>query len=351
MEKRIIFKDKEELLNVLIYDNCWGCIKQCEEKGYASVLCPIDNITKRIGYLRGVNGCVGACDNKLTTRNFKIELRNALDSIPQLLSFRKEIERSVRKAEESRMDKLIHSLKTQNAHAIHILSKFLPRDHFSYHVMSVIDEVKDIVKNNKKLTALNLLRLAKINSEMSDEIFIYENLMHRDSSYRLSIRSYDLRDVILLVFREFMPEFNANNVIIDLMPFTSKVPFDFRVIRFIIYHLTANVVKYVQPKTTFSVSFDESNEDFTVVSFKMNSCHITQEDMAHIYEEGYSGVVAKKIGKAGQGIGMHLIDKMLNIHQAKMDIIPGNEIIKIDDIDYSDNQFVLYIPKHIKEQN
>ena len=344
MEKLIVLNNGEELLNLLIDKNCRKCIEQCKEKGYASLKCPLDNTTKRIGYLCNDKGFVGACDFKLTTRNFRLELQNALDCIPQLLSFRKEIETSVRKAEESKMDRIIHNLKTQNAHAIQILNLFLTREKFSYHIMSVIDDVKNIVKHNKRLTALSLLRLVKINSEMSDEIFIYENLMHGNSSFRLSIRPYDLRDVVALVIREFMPDFEKKSVTIDIQFYTEKVAFDFRVIRFILYHLTANTVKYIQPRSALNISFSEEI-DSTIVTFDMRSYHITQEDLEHIYDEGYSGVIARREKTAGSGIGMYLVDKMLRFHQADLEITRGEEIFPYKGIEYSNNTFMLFIPK------
>ncbi|MEE1063338.1 MAG: ATP-binding protein, partial [Paludibacteraceae bacterium] len=131
---------------------------------------------------------------------------------------------------------------------------------------------------------------------------------------------------------------------IDVKEYDEKVVFDFTVIRFIFYHLIANAVKYIKPKSILSVVFDEDNTN-NIVTFSMTSYHIYKEDLDKIYTEGYSGKIAVEQKTAGLGLGMYLVDIMVKLHNAKLVINPGEEINKIGKIMYSQNEFILYIPK------
>lgn len=345
MEKLIIDNKEGEVLNVLLYDCCKNCIEKCKKSNnYASVECPIDKIQKRIGYAESKKGAVLACDNKLTTRNFKIELQNALDCIPQLSRFRDEVAKSIRLDERRRMDRVIHNLKTQNAHAIQELTNFINEEQFAYDIRSIIKDVKERIKTKIGHAAYTLLRLGKINTEMSSEIFIYEHIMNKDSSYKLNKRRYDLHDVLMLVLHEFMPEFSVKSVDLIVGEYEERVTFDFTIIRFIFFHLIANAVKYIKPASVLSVEFCETPSNYTI-TFKMTSYHMYHEDIENMYIEGYSGKIAVEQKTAGQGLGMHLVGRMAELHGVSVIIRPGDDCKKFGKVSYSENEFEVQIPK------
>ena len=344
MEKRIIYGTDEVLLDNLKFPSCEKCLQQLNYEGESNVICPIDNTGRRIGCKKSTKGYAQVCAEGLTKRNFRIELQNVVDSIPQLLRFRKEIERSVRKEELQKMDRIIHNIKTQNAHAIQELTNYIDPEQFIYDIRSLIPGVSNKIKSNILRAAFVLLRLAKINTAMSQEIFIYDHISHKESQYQLEKRKYDLHAVLMLVFHEFMPDFNSKQVTINVMDYEEKVVLDFTVIRFIFYHLIANAVKYIKPNSVLSVSFDDDSNNY-IVSFSMTSYHIYKEDLDNIYTEGYSGKIAVEQKTAGLGLGMYLVDIMVKLHNAQLVINPGEENNKNGKISYSENVFVLYIPK------
>lgn len=344
MEKRIVYGIGEEILNNLKYSDCDTCLQQVNSEGVSNVICQVEKVDKRIGCKKSSKGYAQVCAEGLTARNFRIELQNVVDSIPQLLRFRKEIEKSVREEELQKMDRIIHNIKTQNAHAIQELTHFINPEQFAYDIKSVIPSVKEKIKTKVQQAAYTILRLAKINTAMSEEIFIYDHIIHKESSYQLEKRRYDIHDVLMLVFHEFIPDFSKKQVTIDVMNYNNKVKFDFTVIRFIFYHLIANAEKYVKPNSTLRVKFSE-DMDSNIVSFSMTSYHIYNEDLEQIYNEGYSGRIAVEQKTAGHGLGMYLVNIMAKLHNAKLVIKPG-EIIKTNGkIPYSENEFVLHIPK------
>lgn len=344
MEKRVIYGVGEELLNNLKYPDCDICLHQVNSEGISNVVCPVDKVNRRIGCKRSSKGYAQVCAEGLTARNFRIELQNVVDSIPQLMRFRKEIEKSVHEAELQKMDRIIHNIKTQNAHAIQELTNFIEPEQFAYDIKSVIPGVREKIKTKAHHAAYTILRLAKINTAMSEEIFIYDHITHKESPYQLEKRKYDIHDVLMLVFHEFMPDFSNKQVTIDVMDYDARVVFDFTVIRFIFYHLIANAEKYIKPNSVLHVMFSE-DADSNIVTFLMTSYHIYSEDLDQIYNEGYSGKIAVEQKTAGQGLGMYLVNIMVKLHNAKLIIKPGEEIRKTGKISFSENEFILHIPK------
>ena len=111
---------------------------------------------------------------------------------------------------------------------------------------------------------------------MDDEIFIYENLIKTVSDYKLSVRPYNFRDVVMLVFHEFMEDYNKNSIFIEAEEYYERVRLDFRTTRFVLYHIIGNSSKYTKPNTNIKVSFDETNNHH-VVKLKMTSYYMTDE--------------------------------------------------------------------------
>jgi sensor histidine kinase regulating citrate/malate metabolism len=47
---------------------------------------------------------------------------------------------------------------------------------------------------------------------------------------------------------------------------------------------------------------------------------VTDEDMKHIFHEGYSGAFAQLAGKSGKGIGLSRVQKLLKLNNASIEI-------------------------------
>ena len=345
MEKRIVSSNGDIIQDTLVSQKCEKCILSCVPDGYKHITCPIDSAQKRIGYASSSKGAVAVCSsNAKTTKNFKQEVQNIVDCIPQLLSYRKEVEREVSRKHSSKIDMLVHNLKSQNAHAIQELYNFVTEEEFTRNINASVDIVKKRIEKRARLAAVLFLRLAKINSAMDDEIFIYENLIKTVTDYKLSVRPYNFRDVVMLVFHEFMEDYNKNSIFIDAEEYYERVRLDFRTTRFVLYHIIGNSSKYTKPNTNIKVSFDETNNHH-IVKFEMISYYMTDEDVEHIYDEGYSGNQAKTKGTSGKGLGMYLVKQMMELNRIHLNILPGRQKIVFGGIEYANNVFEILIPK------
>lgn len=347
MERRIVNSNDEVILDTLKYDICKECILGCIIDGYAHKICPIDHISKRNGFLSDNKGKVIACSEKAkSTRNFKIELQNSLDSIPQLNRLRNEIENEAYNKHSKKVEMLVHNLRSQNAHAIQELYNFVTEDEFLKNINASVDTVKTRIESRTRFAAVLFLRLAKINSSIDNEIFIYENLIKPKPNLILSPRFYNLRDVVMLFFHEFMADFTEKKIYIDTQEYYERAKLDFRTTRFVIYHIISNSSKYTKPNTSINVSFDKTNSHH-IVRLAMISYYMSDDVLKNMYDEGYSGQQAKDRKTAGQGLGMFLVNKVMKLNGMSISIIAGKDIIKANNIDYANNVFDIQIPYNI----
>lgn len=341
MNKRIISKDGH-ILTSSLDEQCIECIRQKTNNGYAQICCPIDTTNKRIGFIENNSGKLYACsDNSKTTKNYKEELNVIASHISDLLVLRDEVAQEISQNELQRVRRVVHNLKSINAHCIQELYNFIPQDKFTQNINQTVDIVKEAIKKKNKDAALTFLRIAKYNGSMKAEFSIYEKLL-KDNP-KLSPRSYKLRDVIMIVLHMFFGDFTSISVRVDVDEYYEKAVIDFESIQVALYHIVENAAKYIKPQTNLKVLLNNDNE-FHTIEFKMNSLHLYHDDIEQMFNEGYSGVNAKKISKAGDGIGMYRVKRLIELNKSEIHVVAGDEIVTYRGYEYSENSFIIKIP-------
>ncbi|MFS2519761.1 hypothetical protein [Bacteroides xylanisolvens] len=341
MNKRIITKSGE-ILTSSLSDECCACITKNNHNGYAQINCPKDLTNKRIGYISNNNGQLYACsDHSKTTKNFKDSINVYSSYIYDLQIVKRQVVEEVSKNELQRVRRVVHNLRSINAHCIQELYNFIPQERFTHNINSTIDIVKDAIKKNNKDAALTFLRIAKFNGSMKAEFSVYEKLL-KDNPV-LTPRSYKLRDVIMIVLHMFFGDFSSVSVRVVVDEYYEKVLIDFESMQVAFYHIIENAAKYIKPHTEMNVKFSIQNE-YHIVEFEMISMHLCDEDIDKMFNEGYSGINAKKSGKSGEGIGMYRVKNLIELNNAIIEIKAGDKILSYNDIDYSNNSFIIKIP-------
>lgn len=348
MERRLIDKRNRVLIST-IDDRCAQCIKMNAINGYAHIMCPIDNKSCRLGYQNGFAGICYLCSKtSRTTANFKKDILNSYQSLPQLSKLFDTVTRDVAALETKRVNHVVHNLKNLHGHSIQELSQYLPQEQFSYNVNATLDTVKKKVRSNYEAAALTLLRLVKINNGMKAEFSIYEKLIKNDGVHpALSIRPYSFRDVIFLVAQPFFEDFHKKKVWFAIDEFDKKAYFDFETIFSALYHIIGNATKYVEHGTRVEVSFSEY-ENYYIANFAMSSYHLYEEDVQHMFEEGYSGKLAIEYNDAGQGLGMYRAKLFVEWNNGVINMIAGNTTKTLEEKNYSNNVIELKLPKRIQ---
>jgi signal transduction histidine kinase len=119
----------------------------------------------------------------------------------------------------------------------------------------------------------------------------------------------------------------------------NPVYLDYKMFNLAMHHFMNNAVKYAKPYSKISISFNFKD---SILSIVMMSVKIDKDEIKEIFKLGVSG---KNVGtRAGDGVGMFMIDKALTLLGAKMNIHP--DYMKhetVHDTHFTENTFLIFI--------
>lgn len=222
------------------------------------------------------------------------------------------------------------------------LYALVPQEQLIKNVRENSKIVESAIKKDVRQAALTFFRMAKFNLSIKAEFSIYEKLLQGGEKLKLEKRNHNIRDVIMIVLYMFFNDFNEKDVYIDIEEYYEKVYVDFESIQVAIYHIIENAAKYIAPKTNANITFKIEKHTQYII-FAMTSLYINQDEEFEIFNEGYSGIVAKQLKKAGKGIGMYRAKRLIELNNGTLTVEAG-EAIKINGIDYANNKFIIALP-------
>ena len=275
------------------------------------------------------------CSSKSITKTAKLfdeKLAMLVYSIPSII----QVQEIAKHNERQKYERVVHNLKTLNAQSIQTQYRLIPQQVLSDNYDRIYDYILDEVTNHPREATLTILRLAKNNAHMKTEFTTHEKLSMDNPI--LSFQEHNIRSVILNVYHSFEIDFKDNNCSFKISENNAKVKIDYDTIRVALYHMFSNAVKYMKESTTLYIDI-ENESDKIIVSFKMCSLFIKEDETDKIFEDGYSGINTKNKNKNGKGLGMGLIKKSLFLNKAYLDVIRGTKNIKYKGELYSDNIF------------
>jgi len=88
----------------------------------------------------------------------------------------------------------------------------------------------------------------------------------------------------------------------------------------VLSNILANGVKYADSGTRI-VSNLRLNGDFSVVSVSSQGLPIDNEDRMNIFKRGFRGKGAKERLPAGTGFGLYIAQRIMELHQGKIEVI------------------------------
>lgn len=319
---------------------CINCYENCSNIGLLVNSCPRYGGSRRQGKINNNQSSTFlCCDTTKTTKLFREKLEALSYAFPDLTVPQKEIEENIKKSEQQKVNRLVHNLTSINAHNIQEIYDLVPQEILSLNWVNQLNYIEKEIKKNPKKAAMMYLRIAKHNIHMKSEFSIYRKLDREDSA-SLEFRNYPIRNVLLNVLHTFFADFTNNDIYVRVADFTGKVKIDYETIQVAIYHLIENASKYARHSSTISITFEELKSE-TKVRFARISAYIQPSEREMIFNEGYSGEIAKRMQKHGDGIGMWRIRQMMELNQGSCTVICGDEKQEISGFDYSTNTFIL----------
>lgn len=340
MEKRIEIKDGSVIIDSLS-PSCIDCIDKNATNGYIRLTCKIDNIESRLGIIHGIHGLCRFCEKSdITTSNFKKNMMLWHDSIPQLKAIREEVSNKTKDVEIKNISSLVHNLKNHTAQCEQLLYRLLPENKKFPTIRESLKIVSESIAKKADETALILLKLNKNINSLRSDFNVYERL--KGSEFTPKIGRYKPYDVIKIVAHMFFGNLNEKGVYVEIGNYYGFASFDFESVQSAIYYIFDNALKYTELNSNIKIDFNDE-ENYCVVNIKMKSLYISDIDVSHLFEDGYSGEMARQENLNGTGLGMFMAKMLMNKSQGDICVLAGKKLRKSDK--YVSNIFTLKFKK------
>jgi len=188
-----------------------------------------------------------------------------------------------------------------------------------------------------------LLAIAKASASMKTEFSVFKNLFNPEPA--LHNKHHVVHKVLMNVLYLFFPDFTDKDVFVSVAESTLTAWFDYESIHVALYHLIDNASKYVKVGSDIEIAINEEDSQ-AVISMTMTSLKISPNEVSRLFEEGYSGNLAVKTGKAGGGIGVFLVKKVLELNNGSIELkIYPNTAESVLGIDYQMHTFEIKLPR------
>lgn len=339
--KRIVSKNNEVFLDTFPNYSCNTCIgygnKDCEKHE-----CPLEGISRWRGLRTTASGSVSICANYGKNKGFLVDFDSITGSLKTLCTTKDEILKYREEDSIKRIRRVLHNIRTINAHSLMEMRGIVPESFFKQHMKEAISLASNYIISHSSRSAHGILEIAKDLYSIKTEFSVYDKLIKGDAA--LIKRPFNIRDVLMTVVYPFFGDFTNKKVLVEIQPYHESIKLDFETIQIAFYHIIENTAKYVKPNTRVRVSFPVDN-DMQQVIFEMVSIHIGKDEVNRIFEEGYSGKQAVKNAQHGEGIGLYRSRRLVEMNKGTLIVEAGEDIEVYKKIEYSENRFVFCIPR------
>jgi K+-sensing histidine kinase KdpD len=340
-----LYSPKGEVIFTNTQRHCTDCIVTCNVSATSIVKCAYTRIKRRKGTAASATGKVFLCSGELgcvnSSRLFKEKLCVYLEFINDIKGVKDKVIGDVNKETK----RLLHNLTSLNAHNIQELYSLVPQELLTEKLHKQIDIIKEHLISNVNEAAFSFLRVAKNNASIKTEFSVFRKLYETDPS--LQIKLHPIKKVLLNTFHIFFQDFTDKKVYVKIGTTEDKVLLDYESFHVALYHFVDNATKYIIPSSTLDVSFESYPTCYKII-FDMISLEIIADELDSILEEGKSGTNAIKLGKSGDGIGLSIICKLLNLNNCnliiKRNVNPAKSFM-FDGHNYHNNIFEMIFNK------
>lgn len=338
--KKIVSTSNEVFLDTFPDYICNACIgagdKDCKKRE-----CPLEGVSRWCGVRTTASGRVAICTNYGKSKGLVADFDSITGSIKTLCTTRDEILRYKEEDSIKRIRRVLHNIRTINAHSLMEMRGIVPESFFKQHMKDALTSASNHIISNPSKSAHGILEIAKDLFSIKTEFSVYDKLIKGDEA--LTKRPFNIRDVLMTVVYPFFGDFTKKNVFIEIQPYHESVLLDFETIQIAFYHIVENTAKYVKPNTRVRVLFPVENDNQQVI-FEMVSIHINNDEVNRIFEEGYSGKQAVKNSQQGEGIGLYRSKRLVEMNKGTLTVEAGEDIEEYKGVEYSDNRFIFSIP-------
>lgn len=284
--------------------------------------------------------CTDEKDYINSSRLFNDKIRVLKSMIPFIKSIREGI--TVELTKENK--RLLHNVTSLNGHNIQELYSVVDQNLLSQEYMQQKQLIIEKISSDVDQAAKMFLRIAKNNAAMKTEFAVFKKLL--DSEPTLNFKTHNIRKVLLNILHVFFQDFSDQGTYVKIEHCEDEVWIDYESIQVAFYHFFDNATKYCLPNSEIIIKF-KKNEIAIIVSVEMVSLEIKEHELKKIFYEGYSGENATKSGISGDGLGMHVLERVLKLNKVSLKLLPHcyGKKRQFNSCYYCTNIFLFTFPK------
>jgi light-regulated signal transduction histidine kinase (bacteriophytochrome) len=301
--------------------------------------CPLTKKDIRYGYFEFENFEIFLVSYDKNATN-KILLRYA-DALKLVLPIITNSHDSLEKSLNKNFRRLKHNIVTHTTNIHQELEKSFPTSPYSKGGQDQLNDIKSTLQTDTHQCAKAILKLIKSSNLLRFEFDIYD-LLSSPNPY-LEFDEHEIHKIILFNLNPYWFDLVQKGITINIQNCYEKVRIDPKSISVVLSLMFENATKYIANNTEFLIKF-QKDEIFLSVILEMTSLKIMPENINKIMHEGISGELAKKLGLAGDGLGLSISNRLIKMNQGEL-IIKSNvsDQKKMEQmaIPYEQNQFII----------
>lgn len=298
--------------------------------------------TRRRGTRAVVAGTVFLCTSDEDMVKSKRVFARTLDAYAEMIGELVEIRRLA--AEEARDEsrRLVHNLTTLNSHIIQEIYNIVPQEELAGTPNRQISVIASSIAASPTMAAQAALRILKNAVAARTEMQVVRRF-HTPSQLPSQKQPHMIHKVVKNVLITFFQDSQDKQLYWNLRATSQRVLIDYESVSAALYRLFENFVKYCAPSSSIDIAFEANSQSFDVI-MEMKSLPILPGEEEHIFDEGFSGSIAKKHNLNGSGLGMAIVRQLLRVNDATVGVQAGTRVELIRGIEYAPNRFTIKFP-------
>ena len=208
-----------------------------------------------------------------------------------------------------------------------------------------LEHVQEVVKREPLEAARVLLGVLKSSRMIASEFDVADYFERVVDPTRLQKDIHRLHSLVMLGMYSFRAALQESGVTFVVTRSDIDVYCNYDTTKTALINLLDNAVKYCLPNSYIRVDFRQV-DGLAAARFEMMSLELTDADIAHATERGYSGESARRLDLAGEGIGLAVVAAMLRLNGGGVRIgrVPGGRRVVHGGERYALNEFLVELP-------
>ncbi len=262
----------------------------------------------------------------------------------------------VDKIREDILEDTLHDLVTLQTKQNYELFSLINEEHlFKMHnYKTQIKLIEALIKSNSEKTAKSLYELIRLNSLSTNHLKQLELKRSLNKNLQnLQFKPCNIKKAVFKNIYTFFSDFDKKGVEIDIKESSKFLNLDYDTFSSAIFFFMDNISKYILPKSTLTVEFEQQKDGKFSLRFSMFSLQIKEHEKEKIFEQGYSGENAIALNKHGKGLGMTRMKTLLAVNNADvtLEIINNSETYH-EGFSYENNIFtILFYDSDLRENS